>query len=66
MNANHPQLTLHTSPALDSPEMLPIEPSDMRQIEGGRCWDGPLGDRDECPPKPKPRVTTLDLLYGFF
>ena len=31
-----------------------IPPSEMSRIDGGRCWDGPLGDRKECPPKPSP------------
>jgi hypothetical protein len=34
------------------PEFLAMSMCDMRQVEGGRCWDGPLGDRRECPPKP--------------
>ena len=29
-----------------------MTPSEMHQIVGGRCWDGPLGERDGCPPKP--------------
>jgi hypothetical protein len=32
-----------------------ITRSEMSRIEGGRCWDGPLGDREECPPKPTSR-----------
>lgn len=34
---------------LSKEEMCSMAPSAMRQITGGRCWDGPLGDRDGCP-----------------
>ena len=36
-----------------------IPPSEMNRIRGGRCWDGPLGDRDECPPKQSSTSPTL-------
>lgn len=52
MTANDNQQRRNSSPMRHPTVMLPIDPSDMRQIEGGRCWDGPLGDRRECPPKP--------------
>ena len=29
-----------------------LDSTSARGIFGGRCWDGPLGDRDECPEKP--------------
>ena len=44
-------------------EMCLMTPSEMRQIVGARCWDGPLGDRRECPPKP-PRGGGYEIL-GF-
>lgn len=42
-----------------------MTPHDARQTIGGRCWDGPLGDRDECPPKPsyRWRAAELGLLF---
>jgi len=41
-----------------------MPPSELHRIAGGRCWDGPLGDRDECPPQPTNRgsfvVTSIE------
>jgi hypothetical protein len=43
----------------DIPGLHLIPPSEMSRIDGGRCWDGPLGDRDECPPKQSSTSPTL-------
>jgi len=47
------------------PEFLALSMCDMRQVEGGRCWDGPLGDRRECPTKPTGGSSLLRRVYGW-
>jgi hypothetical protein len=52
-------------PDENSPEFQAVSTRELRSVEGGRCWDGPLGDRDECPPKPAGTILLTEIISGF-